>query len=110
MHDLIFFGIFVIMVVSGWMIFAKANRPGWACLIPVYNMLVALEIVNRPWWWLLLLFIPVVNIVFAVILCIDLAKAFGQPTAFGFGLLLVGFVFYPILAFGDARYLGAPAH
>jgi len=51
-----------------------------------------------------------VNLVFALILCIDLAKAFGQGAAFGIGLLLLGFIFYPILAFGDARYLGAPVH
>jgi len=110
MHGLISFGVFVLMCVSGWMIFAKANKPGWACLVPIYNILVALEIVDRPWWWLLLLLIPFVNLVFALILCIDLAKAFGQGAAFGIGLLLLGFIFYPILAFGDARYLGAPVH
>jgi Family of unknown function (DUF5684) len=110
MHGLISFAIFVLMIVSGWKIFTKANKPGWACLIPVYNILVALEIVDRPWWWLFLLLIPLVNLVFAVILCIDLAKAFGQGAAFGIGLLLLGFIFQPILAFGDAQYLGAPTH
>jgi uncharacterized membrane protein YoaK (UPF0700 family) len=95
------------MIVSGWTIFTKANKPGWASLIPIYNILIGLEIVDRPWWWLLLLLIPVANLVFAVILCIDLAKAFGQGAAFGIGLLLLGFIFYPILAFGDAQYLGA---
>lgn len=109
MHGLISFAVFVVMIASGWVIFTKANKPGWACLIPFYNILVALEIVDRPWWWLFLLFIPVVNLVFAVILCIDLARVFGQGAAFGIGLLLLGFIFYPILAFGDARYLGAPA-
>ena len=109
MHCLASFAILVLMTVSGWIIFTKADKPGWACLIPIYNILVVLEIVDRPWWWLLLLLIPLVNLVFAVILCIDLAKAFGQGAAFGIGLLLIGFIFYPILAFGDARYMGPPA-
>jgi hypothetical protein len=98
--------IFGLMIVSGWIVFSKAGRPGWACLVPFYNIIVLLDMVGRPWWWLFLLLIPVVNLVFAVILCIDLAKAFGQGAGFGIGLLLLGFIFYPILAFGDARYLG----
>jgi hypothetical protein len=109
MHRLIPFAVFVLMIVSAWKVFEKAGKPGWACLIPIYNLIVMLEIVDRPWWWLFLLLIPLVNLVFAVILCIDLAKAFDQGAAFGIGLLLLGFIFYPILAFGDASYVGAPA-
>jgi hypothetical protein len=103
------FAFFVLMIISAWKVFEKAGKPGWACLIPIYNLIVMLEIVDRPWWWLFLLLIPLVNMVFAVILCVDLAKAFGQGAAFGIGLLLLGFIFYPILAFGDASYVGAPS-
>ncbi len=109
MHCLIPFAVFVLMIISAWKVYEKADKPGWACLIPIYNLIVMLEIVDRPWWWLFFLLIPLVNLVFAVILCIDLAKAFGQGAAFGIGLLLLGFIFYPILAFGDASYVGAPA-
>lgn len=103
------FAFFVLMIISAWKVFEKAGKPGWACLIPIYNLIVMLEIVDRPWWWLFLLLIPLVNMVFAVILCVDLAKAFGHGAAFGIGLLLLGFIFYPILAFGDASYVGAPS-
>jgi len=103
------FAFFVLMIISAWKVFEKAGKPGWACLIPIYNLIVMLEIVDRPWWWLFLLLIPLVNMVFAVILCVDLAKAFGQGAVFGIGLLLLGFIFYPILAFGDASYVGAPS-
>ena len=109
MYRLIPFAVFVLIIISAWKVFEKADKPGWACLIPIYNIIVMLEIVDRPWWWLFLLLIPLVNLIFAVILCIDLAKAFGQGAAFGIGLLFLGFIFYPILAFGDASYLGAPA-
>jgi hypothetical protein len=89
-----------------WRIFEKAGKPGWAAIIPIYNYLVQLEILGRPWWWLLLLLVPVVNIVIAIIIIFDLAKVFGKSTGFGFGLLFLSFIFIPILAFGDARYLG----
>ncbi len=98
------FGIFYLYCM--WRIFEKAGKPGWAAIIPIYNYLVQLEILGRPWWWLLLLLVPVVNIVIAIIIVFDLAKVFGKSTGFGFGLLFLSFIFIPILAFGDARYLG----
>jgi hypothetical protein len=88
----------------GWKVFAKADKPGWAVLIPIYNIVVMLQIVNRPIWWIILLLIPVVNFVVAIILMLDLAKAFGKGTGFAIGLILLSFIFYPILAFGDASY------
>lgn len=89
-----------------WRIFVKAGKPGWAAIIPVYNYLVELEILGRPWWWLLLMFVPLVNVVIGIIIIFDMAKVFGKSTGFGFGLLFLSFIFIPILAFGDARYLG----
>lgn len=89
-----------------WRIFVKAGKPGWAAIVPIYNVLVELEIVGRPWWWLLLLLVPVVNIVIGVMILLDLAKVFGKGSGFGIGLIFLSFVFIPILAFGDAKYLG----
>mgnify|MGYP001118907155 FL=1 len=96
----------VFSIICLWKIFEKAGKPGWAAIIPIYNVLVELEILGRPWWWLLLMFIPFVNIVIAIIIIFDLAKVFGKGTGFGFGLLFLSVIFYAILAFGDARYLG----
>ena len=74
---LIWLAIFVVVVVAGWKVFEKAGQPGWAIIIPIYNVYIILKIVGRPAWWLVLYFIPIVNIVIAVIISIDMAKSFG---------------------------------
>ena len=101
------FGIF--MIIAMWKIFTKAGKPGWASIIPIYNIWVMLEVVGRPGWWLLLMLIPGVNIVIAIILLIDLAKSFGKGGGFAIGLLLLPYVFFPILGFGKAQYVGPSA-
>lgn len=100
--------VLVVYLVSLWKIFVKAGKPGWACLIPFYNLYVLLQIIGRPAWWMLLYIIPVVNFVIGIINALDLAKVFGKSTLFGVvGLWLFGFVGYPMLAFGDATYVGS---
>ncbi len=96
----------ILMVVSVWKIFAKAGKPGWAAIIPIYNVVVYLQVVKRPIWWIVLLFIPLVNVVVGIVLTNDLAKVFGKGVGWTLGLLFVGFVFYPILGFGSDPYLG----
>jgi hypothetical protein len=98
----------VFMLVSIWRVFSKAGRPGWAALIPIYNIYVTCKVARKPGWWTLLFFIPLVNVVISIIVSIGIAKAFGKGGAFGFfGLFLFSIVGYPILAFGSARYTGA---
>lgn len=100
----------VIGIIAGiWKVFTKAGKPGWAALIPIYNIVVLLQIVGRPIWWIVLLIIPIVSIVVAIIVSIDMAKSFGKGTGFGIGLALLGFIFYPMLGFGDAKYQGPAA-
>ena len=106
---LIVLAVMVLVFVSLWKIFGKAGKPGWAGIVPIYNMVVLLEIVGRPLWWIVLLLVPCVGIVVGILLCIDLAKAFGKTPAYGVGLALLGFIFFPMLAFGDARYVGPVA-
>ena len=96
----------VIAIVAMWRIFTKAGKPGWACIIPIYNLIVLLDIAGKPWWWLILFFIPLVNIIIYIIVYIDLAKAFGHSTLFGIGLLLLAPIFFLILAFDDSEYVG----
>src|SRR4051794_27133558 len=81
-----------------WILFVKAGRPGWGAIIPFYNYYLALKIVGRPGWWLILLLIPFVNIVIFIILALDLAKSFGRGTGFGIGLIFLSPIFLPILA------------
>lgn len=88
------------------MVFTKARQPGWAAIIPFYNYWVMLKVAGRPGWWLILLFIPLVNIVIGIIVVSDLAKSFGKGVGFTVGLILLSFVFFPILGFGSAQYRG----
>lgn len=106
---LIWLAIVVLCIASGWVVFTKAGKPGWAAIIPIYNVIVLLEIVGKPIWWVILYFIPLVNIIIAILVCLELARVFGKSAGFAIGLLLLPFIFFPILAFGDAKYSGAPA-
>src|SRR5947199_5096762 len=94
---LIWLGLTVALVIAQWRIFAKAGVPGWACLIPVYNVVKLLHITGRSGWWLLGMFVPFLNIFVAIRLVFDLASAFGRSVAFGFGLLLLSPIFVAIL-------------
>jgi Family of unknown function (DUF5684) len=95
----------VLLLIAAWQVFTKAGKPGWACLIPFYNAYVVLKIVGRPGWWLVLYFIPLVNIVIWIVVTVDLSHSFGQGGWFAVGLLFLPFIFLPILAFGASRYL-----
>jgi hypothetical protein len=103
---IIYLGIIGLTIAGAWKTFEKAGKPGWASIVPIYNIIVMLEIIGRPLWWIVLLFIPFVGIVAAVIIMIDFAKAFGKGAGFGVGLAFLPFVFYPMLGFGDAQYAG----
>jgi len=99
----------VLYIASYWVIFSKAGQPGWAAIIPIYNTFVLLRVCGRPAWWFILLLIPLVNIVIGVIIAFDLAKAFGHGAGFGLGLLFLSIIFYPVLGFGNSRYVGQAA-
>ena len=97
----------IVAVIAGfWKVFVKAGKPGWAAIVPIYNIIVLLEIGGKPLWWIILFFIPFVNVIMAILVVIAVAKNFGKSDAFGVGLGLLGFIFYPILGFGDAQYQG----
>lgn len=102
--SLVYLAILVGIIAGVWKVFAKAGQPGWGAIVPIYNIYLITQIAGRPWWWLLLTFIPFVNIVILVMLMIDVAKKFGKGVGFGLGLAFLGFIFFPILGFGDATY------
>lgn len=89
-----------------WRIYEKAGKPGWASLIPIYNIIILLEIVGKPWWWIFLFLIPVVNIIIGIWMVNLLSLSFGKEVGFTFGLIFLSFIFYPILAFSNAEYVG----
>jgi hypothetical protein len=106
---ILYLAVIVFIIASLWKVYEKADQPGWAAIVPIYNIIVLLQIVGRPLWWIVLLLIPIVNIIIAIIVNIDLAKSFGKEAGFGIGLALLGIIFYPILGFGDAEYEGPAA-
>lgn len=101
---LVWCAVLLILIISMWKIFTKAGKPGWAAIVPIYNIIVLLEIVCKPIWWFILLLIPLVNIIVLIIVLIELAKRFGKGVGFAIGMLILPFIFYPMLAFGDSKY------
>lgn len=99
----------LVALIAMWKVYTKAGKPGWAVLIPIYNLYVLLEIVGRPWWWLIMFLIPVVNVVLLFIISFDLAKSFGKGAGFALGLIFLNLIFMLILGFGDAKYIGPAA-
>lgn len=106
---LLWLAVVALVVVSMWKLFVKAGKPGWAAIIPFYNMIVLLEIVGRPLWWFVLLLVPFVNIVVAIIVTHDMSKSFGRGLGTTLLLLFLPFIGYPLLGFGDAKYVGPSA-
>ena len=103
---LLWIGVAVLALVAYWRIFDKAGQPGWASLIPIYNLVKLLQITDRSGWWTLGFFVPFLNVFVFIRLVFDLSKAFGRGVGFGFGLLLLSPIFLPVLAFGSSRYAG----
>jgi hypothetical protein len=101
--------VMVFYIASMWKIYTKAGQPGWAAIIPIYNLVVLHQMVGKPVWWVLLYFIPIVNIVISIIVTHALSLSFGKGTGFTLGLIFLGFIFYPVLAWSDAQYLGPTA-
>lgn len=109
---LILLSISAFFIVVQWKIFLKAGQPGWAVLVPFYNLYVYTQVIQRPKWWMALYFLWIVSFPFGfiavfVIIILDtirLAKVFGKNGEFAVGLIFLGIIFQPILAFGDAQY------
>jgi hypothetical protein len=96
--------VILLIIISMWKIFVKAGKPGWAAIVPIYNLIVILEIAGKPIWWFILLLIPFVNIIVLIMVLISFARNFGKGVGFAIGMLILPFIFYPMLAFGDAKY------
>ncbi|EDY15766.1 hypothetical protein CfE428DRAFT_6712 [Chthoniobacter flavus Ellin428] len=96
----------VLMIAGLWKMFTKAGEPGWAAIIPIYNLIVMLKIAGKPLWWIILLIIPIVSLVVGIMVAVSLARAFGKGGGFAVGMIFLPFIFYPILGFGSATYVG----
>jgi hypothetical protein len=98
------FALIALMVAAMWRIYTKAGKPGWAAIVPIYNVVVMLEIAGKPMIWLVWLLIPFVNIYFGLALLFAFARKFGKGVGFALGMIFLAPIFYPLLAWGDAQY------
>jgi len=103
---LIYAAIIVLYIAGLWKIFEKAGQKGWFAIIPILNLYILIKIAGREGWWIILFLIPCVNIVVAALVYIDVAEKFGKSAGYGIGMWLLGFIFIPLLGFGDAEYSG----
>ncbi|WGQ08081.1 DUF5684 domain-containing protein [Pedobacter gandavensis] len=103
------FVLIVLNIIGMWKIFVKAGKPGWASIIPIYNTIVLIEIVGKPTIWILWLLIPCTAPIFSIWLLNLLSKSFGKTESYTVGLVLLSFIFVPMLGFGSAKYLGPSA-
>jgi len=101
---IVFLAFALLMIISGWKMFVKAGMPGWGIIVPIYNLYLYCKLAGKPAWWIILCFIPVVNIVPAFVLPIGISQKFGQGIGFGIGMIFLPFIFVPILGFGSAQY------
>ncbi|MBU4212093.1 MAG: DUF5684 domain-containing protein [Kiritimatiellae bacterium] len=104
--SIIWLALAILMIVAMWKVFVKAGRPGWAVIIPIYNTYVFLKIAGKPGWWLIWFFIPILNFIFGIIATVAFAQSFGKGAGFAVGLIFLPIIFMPILAFGEAQYVG----
>ena len=96
----------IVQVLSLWIIFEKADQPGWKSVVPIYNLYIMLKIAGKPSWWMFLFLIPGINLIYFIWMMNMIAKSFGKHEEFTLGLVLFGFVFIPLLAFSELKYQG----
>jgi len=94
----------VLAIVGLWMTLRKADKPGWGAIIPIYNTYLIIKMAGRPGWWLILFFIPIVNIIILLIVALDVAKNFGHGSGFGVLLWIFPMIMYLVLGFGSSQY------
>ena len=106
--------IVIFLIVATWKMYEKANKPGWAAIVPIYNIIVLFEIIGYKWYYIFLFLVGIIPVVgqaasllFTISYNIKLAKSFGQEVGFGIGLWLLNPIFVSIIAFSkDINYVG----
>ncbi len=102
----VWLALMIFIIAACWKTFGKAGEPGWAAIVPIYNLFVFLRIAGKPGWWLILFFIPLVNLIVSIVATVAFAEKYGKGVGFAIGLIFLPFVFYPILGFGGSQYQG----
>ncbi len=91
---LFFLIIQVVHFLGTWKLYKKAGRKPWEAIVPVYNAIVLLKIINRPWWWIFLIFIPIINLLMFPVIWVETARSFGKNTTKDSFLAVLSLGFY----------------
>ena len=92
-----FIFILIIQVIHGlgtWKLYIKAGRQAWEAFVPVYNAVVLMKIINRSWWWVILLFLPIVNLIMFIVVWVETTRSFGKNTYLDTFLAIITLGFY----------------
>ena len=102
--------ILVIMVVSLWRLFVKANKPGWAAIVTIYNTIVQLDVAGRPWLWVLVMaFVPIFGFWLAIVSVLDFMKSYGKSAGFAVFAIFFPIIAYPMMALSKSTTYVGPA-
>ncbi|MEM9685796.1 MAG: signal peptidase I [Bacteroidota bacterium] len=90
-----------------WKLYTRAGRQAWEALIPVYNAVVLMKLIHRPWWWVILLFIPIINLIMFPVIWVETLRSFGKNSRPDTALVLLtlGFYIYYINYVEDVSYI-----
>ncbi len=100
----------VVQVIHGlgtWKLYIKAGRQAWEAFVPIYNAVILMKIINRPWWWTILLFVPIVNLIMFPVVWVETARSFGKNSTTDtlLALFTLGFYNYYLNYFVDVTHV-----
>ncbi|WP_340073911.1 signal peptidase I [Leptobacterium sp. I13] len=93
--------------IGTWKLYKKAGRQAWEALIPIYNAYILMKIINRPWWWVILLFIPIINVIMFPVIWVETIRSYGKNTNLDTVLVIatLGFYIYYVNYIVDVTYV-----
>lgn len=105
-----FFLFLAVQLIHGlgtWKLYKKAGRNAWEAFIPIYNAIVLMKIINRPWWWTILLFVPIVNLIMFPVIWVETARSFGKNSGMDtfLSVITLGFYLYYLNYFVDVVHI-----
>lgn len=107
LFGLVWLALVIAVAVGMYKTFSKMGYDdAWWAFIPILNILFFLKVADKPTWWVIFAFIPFLNLILLYVMwlvCSKVASAYGKSSGYAVGLLLLGFIFYPILGFGAEK-------
>lgn len=97
----------VIHFLGTWKLYVKAGRKAWEAAVPIYNAIILMQIINRPKWWVILLFIPIINLLMFPVIWVETIRSFGRNSLVESWLvvLTLGFYIYYVNYALDVKYI-----